>query len=204
VREVARIQKAAASITTYFWLRLVWSFSIVGIGFLARELLEDKDTVILIVTGGAGAVGGVLGFLLAGRLLDRVSSIAQLVLAASAVLGVAVTLLGAIEVSAALAVLTFFLGFGYFVAKIALDTMVQEALGNDFRGRAFSLYDISYNCAWVLAAAIMKLLWSDDLQGPLIAAMGILFLAGMGLIGAWFKRSGLLQPARSTPASARA
>ncbi|MGH2786368.1 MAG: MFS transporter [Actinomycetota bacterium] len=195
VREVARTPQAGASITTYFWLRLLWSFSIVGIGFIARDLLEDKEAVVLIVTGGAGAAGAVLGFLLANRLLRRVSSIAQLVLAASAVAGIAVTLLGSFEFGAALAVLTFFLGFGFFLAKISLDTMVQEALGDDFRGRAFSLYDISYNGAWVLAAAIMKLLWSDDLQGPLIAAMGIVFLAGMGLIGAWFKRAGLLQPA---------
>jgi predicted MFS family arabinose efflux permease len=194
IREVARTPKAGASITTYFWLRFLWSFSIVGIGFIARDLLADKDTLILIVTGGAGASGAVLGFLLANRLIERVTSIAHLVLAASVVAGIAVTLLGSFEFSAALAVLTFFLGFGFFLAKISLDTMVQEALGDDFRGRAFSLYDISYNCAWVFAAGIMKLLWSDDLQGPLIAAIGILFLAGMTGIAAWFKRAGLLRP----------
>jgi predicted MFS family arabinose efflux permease len=203
VREVARTPKAGASITTYFWLRFLWSFSIVGIGFIARDLLADKDTVILIVTGGAGAAGAVLGFLLANRLIERVTSIAHLVLAASAVAGIAVTLLGSLEFSAALAVLTFFLGFGFFLAKISLDTMVQEALGDDFRGRAFSLYDISYNCAWVLAAGVMKLLWSDDLQGPLIAAIGILFLAGMAGIAAWFKRAGLLLPSGAAEAGAR-
>lgn len=203
IREVASIPKAGASITTYFWLRFLWSFSIVGIGFMARDLLADKDTVILIVTGGAGAAGAVLGFLIANRLLDRVASIAHLVLAASAVAGIAVTLLGSLEFGAALAVLTFFLGFGFFLAKISLDTMVQEALGDDFRGRAFSLYDISYNCAWVLAAGIMKLLWSDDLQGPLIAAIGLLFLAGMAGIAAWFRRAGLLQRPATVEAGAR-
>jgi predicted MFS family arabinose efflux permease len=203
IREVARKPKAGASITTYFWLRFLWSFSIVGIGFIAGDLLADKDTVILVVTGGAGAAGAVLGFLLANRLIERVTSIAHLVLAASAVAGIAVTLLGSFEFSAALAVLTFFLGLGFFLAKISLDTMVQEALGDDFRGRAFSLYDISYNCAWALAAGIMKLLWSDDLQGPLIAAIGILFLAGMTGIAAWFKRAGLLQPSGAAEAGAR-
>jgi Major Facilitator Superfamily len=203
LREVIRTPKAGASITTYFWLRFLWSFSIVGISFIARDLLADKDTVVLIVTGGAGALGAVLGFLMANRLIDRVSSIAHLVLAASTVAGIAVTLLGSLEFSAALAILTFFLGFGFFLAKISLDTMVQEALGDDFRGRAFSLYDISYNCAWVLAAGLMKLLWSDDLQGPLIAAIGIVFLAGMAGIAAWFKRAGLLQPSATAGAGAR-
>jgi hypothetical protein len=193
VREVIRKPKAAASITTYFWLRLLWSFSIVGIGFIARELLLDEDAAILIVTAGAGAAGAGLGFLAAQKLLRRVGTTAHLMLASSVVAGVAVTLLGSIELSAAIAVLTFFLGFGFFLAKISLDTMVQEALGDDFRGRAFSLYDIAYNLAWVLAAGIMKVFWSDDLQGPLIAAGGIVFLAGMAGIAAWFKRAGLLE-----------
>jgi hypothetical protein len=94
----------------------------------------------------------------------------------------------------ALAGLTFFLGFGFFLAKISLDTMVQEALGDDFRGRAFSLYDIAYNLAWVLAAAVMKIGWTSDTQGVLIAGMGVVFLVGVAAIGAWFRSAGLLSP----------
>ena len=194
-REVARIPKAAASITTYFWLRLLWSFCIVGIGFIARELLADDDMQVLIVTGGAGAVGAVLGFVLAGRLHALVRTTAYLVLGAAAVAGVSAAVLGAIEAKAALALLTFGLGFGFFLAKISLDSMVQEALGDDFRGRAFSLYDIAYNLAWVVAAGAMKLFWTDENQGLLVAGMGIVFLLGMLLIAAWFRRAGLLTPA---------
>ena len=192
LREVARIPKAAASITTYFWLRLLWSFCIVGIGFIARELLADDDLQVLVVTGGAGAVGAVLGFVLAGRLHSRVRTTAYLVLGASAVAGGSAALLGAIEARAALALLTFGLGFGFFLAKISLDSMVQEALGDDFRGRAFSLYDIAYNLAWVVAAGAMKLFWTESSQGLLVAGMGVVFLAGMLLIAAWFKSAGLL------------
>jgi len=70
--------------------------------------------------------------------------------------------------------------------------MVQEALGDDFRGRAFSLYDIAYNVAWVVAATIMQLYWTADLQGALLAAMGVAFMIGLGLIGLWYRRAGLL------------
>ena len=192
LREVARIPKAAASISTYFWLRLLWSFCIVGIGFIARELLADDDLQVLIVTGGAGAIGAVLGFVLAGRLHSRVGTTAYLVLGASAVAGGSAALLGAIEARAALALLTFGLGFGFFLAKISLDSMVQEALGDDFRGRAFSLYDIAYNLAWVVAAGAMKLFWTEENQGLLVAGMGVVFLAGMFFIAAWFRRAGLL------------
>jgi MFS family permease len=198
LREVARRPKAGASIFTYFWLRFLWSFSLVGLGIVARELLADEDVTVIVI-GGAGAAGGALGFLLADRLHGRVRTTASLVLAASAATGVAVAALGAFELSASIAVLAFFLGFGFFLAKISLDTMVQEALGDDFRGRAFSLYDIAYNFAWVLAAAIMKLFWSEDLQGPLIAAMGIVFLIGMVGIAAWYRRAGLLSVPAAEP-----
>jgi Major Facilitator Superfamily len=191
IREVARTPKAGASITTYFWLRFLWSFSIVSIGFVARDLLADDDFAILLITGGSGAAGGALGFLLAGRMHARVRTTSHLVFGASLVAGGAVAVFGAIEFSAAIAVLAFFLGLGFFLAKISLDTLVQEALGDDFRGRAFSLYDIAYNLAWVLAAGILKIAWSPDVQGALIATIGVVFLLGMACIAMWFRGAGL-------------
>jgi len=129
---------------------------------------------------------------MAPRLVVRVQPKGTLVLWASIVAGTAILVLGAVEMNVALAVMTFFLGFGFFLAKISLDSMVQEALGDDFRGRAFSLYDIAYNVAWVLAAAALKLFYSEDVQGLLIAAMGGVFLVGVGGLAAWYRNAGLL------------
>lgn len=190
--EVSRTPAAGAAITTYFWFRLLWSFSIVGIGFIARELLADDDVQILVITGGAGAAGAVLGFLMANRMNARARSSGQLALIAASVAGSAVAVLGGVETKATLALLTFFLGFGFFLGKISLDTMVQEALGDDFRGRAFSLYDIAYNMAWVVAAAAMKILWTGSAQGILLAGMGIVFLVGIAGLALWYRRAGLL------------
>jgi hypothetical protein len=198
VREVARTPKAGAAITTYFWLRFLWSFAIVAIGFVARDLLADEDIAILIITAGTGAAGAALGFLLADRLHGRVPSTAHLVFSASWVAGLAVAILGGLQIGAAIAVLTFFLGLGFFLAKISLDTLVQEALGDDFRGRAFSLYDIAYNLAWVLAAVVLKIAWSRSAQGLLIAGGGVVFLIGLTVIAAWFRSSGLLAPPAAT------
>lgn len=196
VRQVARTPKAASSIATYFWLRLLWSFAIVCIGFTARDLLGDDDLQIVVITGGAGAIGAVLGFISAGRLKQRVRTTALLVLGASVLAGTAAAVLGAIDTKVSLAMLTFCLGLGFFLAKISLDTMVQEALGDDFRGRAFSLYDIAYNLAWLIAAGGLKLFWeeapSGGNQGVLVAIMGVVFLAGVGAIGLWFRSAGLL------------
>lgn len=199
LREVARTPMAAASISTYFWLRLLWSFCLVGIGFVARALLS-QDLAVLILTGGAGALGAVLGYLGAARMHARARSAGHVVLGASGATGLVVALLGGLRAQAALGMLTFCLGFGFFLAKISLDGMVQEALGDDFRGRAFSLYDIAYNLAWVLAAGIMKLLWDEDAAGALLAGMGIAFLAGVGGLALWFKSAGLLD---AEPAPAR-
>lgn len=203
IREVAKTPKAGASITTYFWLRALWSFALVGIGFIARELLAGDDLQVAVLTGGAGAVGATLGFVGARRLLDRVKSTAHLVLAASFLAGASVAVLGALQLKVSIAVLAFFLGFGFFLAKISLDTMVQEALGDDFRGRAFSLYDIAYNLAWVLAAGVMKVAWSEALQGGLIAGSGVVFLLGLLGIASWFSRAGLLAGPVREEAAAR-
>jgi hypothetical protein len=191
VREVAQHPKAAASITTYFWLRLLWSFAIAAVGFVARELLADDDFAIAILTGGALAAGGGMGFLLARSLHQRARTSAHLVVGSAIMAGVAMLVLGPLKFQAGIALLMFFLGLGFFLGKISLDTMVQEALGDDFRGRAFSLYDISYNLAWVAAAGILKIFWADEGQSVLLAGMGVVFLIGVAVLTAWYRRAGL-------------
>jgi hypothetical protein len=203
VREVARTPKAGAAISSYFWLRLLWSYTLVGIGFIVRRLVGGDDDIALAIIAGAGALGAVLGFVLADRARERTQSSPRLVLAASVVAGGAVTLLGPFRSMATLGVLAFFLGLGFFLAKISLDTMVQEALGDDFRGRAFSLYDIAYNLAWVVAAGAMKVGWGEVSEGALIAGMGVVFLTGVAGIGAWYRRAGLLDPAYAAAPAAR-
>lgn len=202
LKEVAQTPRAAASISTYFWLRLLWSFAVAGIGLITRDLLVSQKAQV-IVTAGAGAAGAVIGFLLAERLRVLVRSTGRLVLAGAATGGIAVAALGTLDHAAALALLAFFLGLGFFLAKISLDTMVQEALGDGFRGRAFSLYDIAFNLAWVVAAAVLKIFWSQSAQGALITGMGLVFLAGMAGIALWFARAGLLDDALRAGATKR-
>lgn len=190
-KEVARTPRAGAAISTYFWLRFLWTASIIGIGFVAKDLIVGAERERLLFTAGGGAIGVALGYLSANVMRKRARGIGRLVLMASSVAGLATAILGGLQIKAAIVLLTFFLGFGFFLAKISLDTLVQEALGDDFRGRAFSLYDIAYNVAWVLAAGVLKLWW-DQMGSSLIAILGLVFLAGLALISVWFKRAGLL------------
>ena len=46
------------------------------------------------------------------------------------------------------------LGLAAQGAKIAVDTIVQRDTADEFRGRAFALYDVLYNAAFVGAAGL--------------------------------------------------
>ena len=60
---------------------------------------------------------------------------------------------GAPFTKAALLIAAFFLGLAAQGSKICVDTLVQESVEDDFRGRVFSFYDILFNVAFVAAAA---------------------------------------------------
>jgi len=47
-----------------------------------------------------------------------------------------------------------FLGLAAQASKICVDTILQERIDDRFRGRVFSLYDMAFNAAFVLAAVI--------------------------------------------------
>jgi hypothetical protein len=48
----------------------------------------------------------------------------------------------------------FFLGVSSQGVKISVDTLVQRAVEDDFRGRVFALYDVGFNVVFVAAAAV--------------------------------------------------
>lgn len=78
------------------------------------------------------------------------------------------------------------LGLAAQGAKIAVDTIVQHDTADDFRGRAFALYDVLYNGAFVGAAALAAFTLPDTGHSPwLFGALalayvvaGFVYLAG--------------------------
>ncbi|MBK3625256.1 MFS transporter [Streptomyces sp. MBT49] len=56
----------------------------------------------------------------------------------------------------------FVLGLVTQGAKIATDTVVQSSVQDGFRGRIFSLYDVAFNVAFVVAAAVAALMLPPD------------------------------------------
>jgi len=62
------------------------------------------------------------------------------------------------------------LGIAAQGAKICVDTIVQEAIEDAFRGRVFSFYDVLFNVAFVSAAAVAVLVVPPDGFSPLLYA----------------------------------
>ena len=71
------------------------------------------------------------------------------------------------------------LGLAAQAAKIAVDTIVQRDTADAFRGRAFSLYDVLYNAAFVGAAALgAATLPNTGWSRGLFAALAVAYVAG--------------------------
>jgi MFS family permease len=139
---------------------------------------------------GAAGVGAFMAALSAPRLGRRLSE-PLLMLVGFVIAGAGIIALGGISDIVAVLGLTFLGGFGGFVAKVAVDAQVQRALPDEFRGRAFALYDILYNLATVVAAALL-LTAEDASLRVFCAALGVTILLFAGALASALRRAGLL------------
>jgi MFS family permease len=124
------------------------------------------------------AVGGFAGALVVTPVARRLGY--RSVAPAAMVVGSAAALLGAPIPSMAILLPTIFVqGVAMSATKIASDTLVQRGIPDRFRGRAFTVYDLGYNGAFVLAGLIPTAL------RPALGDLGIVLLtAGLGLVTA--------------------
>lgn len=82
-----------------------------------------------------------------------------------------------------IAVAAVLMGLGVQGAKIAVDTIVQRDVVDAYRGRAFALYDMMYNAAFVGAAALAAAMLPDTGWSRL----GFGVLVGLYLVlGGWY------------------
>jgi Major Facilitator Superfamily len=74
----------------------------------------------------------------------------------------------------------FVLGFAAQGIKICVDTLVQQVIEDDFRGRVFSLYDTLFNITFVVAAVATAVLLPDTGYSPasVVALSAIYALTG--------------------------
>jgi hypothetical protein len=192
IREVAGRAPAAMGLTSFQMLRYqFWGFNAFTFGLYAKNLVQTGDAqgLSLAISGAGGLLGAGLGIVVAQKAKDRVPP-SRLVIVAMVVMG-AGTVIGGLLVSVAgFAVMLFTGFFAFFLGKVSADTIVQQAMPDDFRGRAFALFDIAYNVGFIVPAFILFLVWSDSeaaVRTVLLVSGGV-FLGLTALIAAWIRR----------------
>jgi hypothetical protein len=127
-----------------------------------------------VVVAGFGSVGyvsaAVVTPLARRRLSDATWVCTALLVSSAAALAVA-PVRGTVTLAAAAAVL----GLSAQSVKICVDTAVQRGVDDSFLGRAFVLYDVDFNVAFVLAAVAAIASAQDDsgVVGSVLVAIGM-------------------------------
>jgi len=140
----------------------------------------------------AGAVGGFLGLGTVGWLDSRLSR-PRMVEVAFLVSGIPLILISPFITGLTVLVASFFLGVGFAWKKVPIDTMVQTAVGDRYRGRVFAIYDVAQNLARVVAALLAIAVVTDADVGLLAAVIGAAFVAYAPVLPLWLRRSSSLQ-----------
>ena len=146
-----------------------------------------NSATLALAMAGAGAF---VGAITAPRLGLRFSK-AGLITLGFVLSGIGILLLGGIVSIPAILALTFIGGYGGFVSKVAVDAQVQEALPDEYRGRAFALYDILYNVASVCAAGLILGFYGLVDLRPLLIAFGVVTLAVAAIMARAMGRAGM-------------
>ncbi len=115
--------------------------------------------------------------------------------------------LGGLFRPAAIVAAVFALGFVAQAVKICVDTTLQEAVEDDFRGRVFSVYDTLFNVTFVLALLVGALLLpASGVSWAMLLVVGVGYLLTAVLfarLGGVHTRSFPALPHSAQPTSAR-
>jgi hypothetical protein len=185
-REVGRRAAAGLALTSFLVIRSLLTFTVLATAFISRDLIAAEGSTTTIA-GAAGALGAVAGFLAANAIRYRVAPI-TIVTTALFLGGAGMLAFGGIINLLGISLMAFAVGISFFLGKIGVDTMMQEALTDSFRGRGFSLQDIVYNFSWIIPALVLFLFLSEDAARLLMISAGVVFLLLAVLLGMWARR----------------
>ena len=178
--------------------------STIGTLLLYRNYFHDQGMLRAGIVGlgqafAASATGYVLAAFVTPAATDRFGKERWIVLVYAGA-AVAQVVFGLPFAMAPLLVGAAVIGFVTQSAKICIDTIVQEEIDDDFRGRVFSFYDTLFNLTFVLAAVLAAfVLPKDGKSYPVLIAIGVGYAVTAVLYGAAARRSG---PARVSARSA--
>ena len=143
----------------------------------------------------AGGVGVMLGIGTIGWLEERFARV-HIVAGSFLMGGVAVGVAALNVTGTSVLFLSFVVGLTFTWKKIPIDTMVQESVPDGFRGRVFSVYDVAYNGARIIATGLaVKLIPWLGVPGTL-AVTAVVLLVWTPVLPRWLRD-------RAEPSSSR-
>src|SRR6266550_2846674 len=133
---------------------------------------------------GAGGVGVLIGIVTVGWLEERWSKeriiAGAFVVGGLALLGAALYLRGW-----SILVVSFVVGLAFAWKKVPVDTIVQGSLPDGYRGRVFSVYDVVYNVARIIAAALVIAAVPALGTHGTVALVSLVFIAWAPVLPRW-------------------
>jgi MFS family permease len=137
---------------------------------------------------GVGGLGVILGIATVGTLEDRMPK-ERIVGVAFVLGGVTLIAVAAILTDWSILVASFVVGLTFAWKKIPVDTLVQEALPDRYRGRVFAVYDVCYNAARAMAAAVAIPMFPALGTRWSLAVVGAAFLVWAPILPRWTGRA---------------
>jgi MFS family permease len=136
---------------------------------------------------GAGGVGVLLGILTVGKLEERYPK-ERIVARAFFAGGVVLIAVATYITGWSMLVASFAVGLTFAWKKIPVDTMVQEAIPDGYRGRVFAVYDVAYNLSRVAAAFLAIPLLNAFGEAWAVAIIGVVFILWSPVLPRWIGR----------------
>jgi MFS family permease len=156
--------------------------STIGTLLLYRNYFHDHGVLRAGIVGlgqvfAASAVGYVTAAVVTPPVTDRIGKPRWIVVVFT-VAGASQVGLGVPFAMGPLLVGAFLLGLTAQAAKICVDTIVQEEIADDFRGRVFSFYDTAFNLTFVAAAVLAAFtLPANGKSYPVLVGIGLGYAA---------------------------
>lgn len=201
LRHLAERQAAARALASMAAMRFCYGLLTVMLLTLCRHTWSDTEEdglALLGLTVGVSGAGFFVAALVTPWASGRLGGFGWISWCAGAAAVLEPALGLSFTVGPAL-LAAFLAGFTTQGAKIATDTIVQSTVDDDFRGRAFALYDMLFNVAFVAAAAVTALLLpSSGRSVALLCGAAALYATAAFGAGSRVSRETLARPSHLT------
>jgi hypothetical protein len=137
---------------------------------------------------GAGGIGVLIGILTVGKLEERLPK-ERIVSRAFFIGGLVLIAVSTYVTGWSVLIASFAVGLTFAWKKVPVDTMVQEAIPDGYRGRVFSVYDVAYNLSRIVAAFLAIPLLPAIGEQWTVALIGVAFLLWSPVLPRWVGRT---------------